>query len=114
MTSFSSNNSGRKDILVCKDKQNIRVGENSMYNLGTKMNHKNIHYIDSKIYNTKNPKTTRYEKVDNNILTVALQTTKPIKLNIQTFLAFQLGTSLSAMSDYFSLYFEGNFPLNPM
>lgn len=49
MTCFSSNNWGRKDLLVCKDKQNVRVDENSMYNLGTKMNHKNIHYIDSKI-----------------------------------------------------------------
>jgi len=105
MTCFSSNNSGIKDRLVCKGKQNIRVDKNSMYNLGTKINPENMHDIDSEIYNTKKSKTIRCEKADSNVLTVALQTTKPINSNIQMFLAFQLGRYLSARSDYSSLYF---------
>lgn len=61
-------------MLVCKGKQNVKVDENSMYDLGTKMNHENTLYIDSTIYNTNNtpPKPNISEKLDNRIFTVGL------------------------------------------
>lgn len=56
---------------MCEGKQNVK-DENSMYTLDKNMNHKSIHYVDSKIHNTNRPKTTRSENADNNILAVAL------------------------------------------